>query len=182
MTLALALSLSGCTMLKPETWAKQIFSPSSATDQKACDEGFSARSNPQAPRSIGSVDLQPKVGKLRFQSRIGFIHLRCRVQVAFDQKPSGPFSDFSFVSLEDSSVNSKQVKIEISLEASQNEIFRLTDLPIIYDQDNVIWYAIDRRNENLVTALEVVTSFTIIVNRGLGEERYAVNLTNLPGL
>jgi hypothetical protein len=180
--LIFAATLSSCTMVKPESWAKQIFAPSSGTDQRACDEGFAARSNPQASRSFGYVALKPPVGKLSFFSRIGFIHLRCRVMVAFDQKPSGPFGDFTYVSIEDSSVTSKQVKVQISLEANQNEVFRLTDLPIISDEVDRIWYAIDRRNENLIKSLETVTSFTIIVNRGAGEERYFVNPTNLPGL
>ena len=181
----LALSLTGCALFKPEPWAKQIFAPSSVTDNAACDRGVrEGSSKKDLDDKFGSVEFAPKQGDLAFATRSRTLYLLCYATGLISQgRPSSLRDSYTtFIRIQDSAVKRDQIKVQISLEQDGRELVRLTDAEIETEGDDKTWYSFKRFSQNQLSALEQTTSFTIIVNRGLGEERYPINPTNLPGL
>jgi hypothetical protein len=184
MILALTLSLTSCALFKPEPWAKEIFAPSSATDQRSCDRGKQRGKSEQKSESFGELEFKAKQGNLQITTRGGKLYSLCYVLGLF-------FSDGSIelnpvfrtdIRIEDAAVKRENIKVEVSLEREGNEIARLTESETETEDNDKTWYSFRRLNQNQLAALEQTTSFTIIINRGLAEERYAVNPTSLPGL
>ena len=183
MTLALALSLSGCTMLKPESWAKQIFSPSSVTYNAACDQGILEASGSQELKPIGRVVLSPKQGGLGVLAGYGQTHLICfGVGRILNRRPEEIPQFATEIRIQDASVKRDQIKLQVSLEQDGRELSRLEEAEITPEGNDITVYRFKRFNANQLAALDQADSFTIIVNRGLSEERYPINPTNLPGL
>jgi hypothetical protein len=182
--LILSLSLSGCALFKPEAWAKQMFSPSSQSINTACDNGISSFSRREFPK-FGRVYFSPKVGELGFHSQLGQMTLFCFLAGNFAKSQSSEIAQIftSEVRLLDTTSKREAIKVQISLEREGQELIRL-EPSVIEPQEEAgsTNYVFHRLSGNQITALEETTSFTVIVNRGSGEERYAVNPTNLPGL
>jgi hypothetical protein len=184
MILALALSLTGCALFKSEAWAKQILLPNASTDSTACNKGVQAGSARQELGSFGTITFKPPQGSLGFSTRISQVYLLCYATgLIIGRKPDNiPDSFSTSVRIEDDTTTRAKIRVEISLEQDGNEIVRLTESEIETEGTAKTWYSFKRLSAAQQTALETANSFTIIVNRGAGEERYAVNPTNLPGL
>ena len=179
----LAVSLTGCALFKPEPWARQIFAPSSQSQSTACDRGIN--SNQELPPIVGRVFLSPKVGELSFHSQLGQLQLLCYLAPSFARDQLSLIASIAqtYVLFQDSSVKRENVKVEISLERDGQELVRLKPSTVTPREESAATvFEFARLTSDQLTALEQTTSFSIIVNRGLGEERYAVNPTNLLGL
>jgi hypothetical protein len=182
--LILALSLSGCALFQPEPWAKQIFAPSSMTDQRSCDRGTQRGKSKQTLDDFGRVKFTAKQGDLLFTTRGSKLHLLCYALGLIVGRGSEEFDPIfrTDIRIEASGVKRENIKVEVSLEREGNEIARLTESETETEDNDKTWYSFRRLNQNQLAALEQTTSFTIVINRGLGEERYAVNPTILLGL
>jgi hypothetical protein len=179
--LILALTLSSCTMFKPESWATQVFSPSSQSINTACDRGIEAGPN---AFDFGRIIFSPTVGKLILTTRLSEVHVSCHLIGSFAKTMMDTISTVAKteVQVQDSSVKRELISMEISLEHDGQELVRLKTSSTDAEDTDKTWFSFRRLNQNQLAALEQTTSFTIVINRGLGEERYAVNPTNLPGL
>jgi hypothetical protein len=184
MILGLALSLSGCALFQPESWAKQIFAPSSATDQRACERGKQRGKSEQRSESFGELEFKAKQGNLQVSTRSGKLYQFCFALGLFFDNGSIELNAafYTDIRIEDAAVKRENIKVEVSLEREGTEIARLTESEKETEDNDKTWYSFRRLNQNQLAALEQTTSFTIVIDRGLGEERYAVNPTNLPGL
>jgi hypothetical protein len=167
-----------------ESWGKQIFGPSSATDQRACERGKLRGNSQQNPETFGELEFKAKQGYLLIYTRGGQLYSYCYAiglalsNVSIELSPVFR----TIIRIEDAAVKRENIKVEVSLEREGNEIARLTESETETEDSDKTWYSFRRLNQNQLAALEQTTSFTIIINRGLGEERYAVNPTSLPGL
>jgi hypothetical protein len=182
--LIFAAALSSCALFQPEPWAKEIFAPSSATDQRSCDRGKQRGKSEQKSESFGELEFKAKQGDLRVATRGSKLYFLCYALGLFFSNGSIELSPVfrTDIRIEDAAVKRENIKVEVSLEREGNEIARLTESETETEDNDKTWYSFRRLNQNQLAALEQTTSFTIVINRGLGEERYAVNPTNLPGL
>jgi hypothetical protein len=184
----LVIVLSACapssSQEKQDSWAKQIFAPSSALDQKACAQGRQARSSkPNPDDSPGQVVFTPKQGELNLISRSSLVYFYCSITVVAEILDA---ETRTLIRVKDTAVKGANIKVEVSLEHDSNEIARLKNPDSEASEPkwetDATYFRFGRFDQAQLAAFDQTTSFTIIVNRGLGEERYAVNPTNLPGL
>jgi hypothetical protein len=186
IALLLMVLLASCAPMRgsQESWGRQIFAPSSALDQKACDKGIQVRSskpNPDDP--FGRLAFSPKQGELDMTTRSRLVYFYCSITVV--AKILDPEAR-TLIRVKDTTVTGANIKVEVSLEHNSNEIARLKNPDAEASEPrwetDATYFRFGQFDQAQLAALDQTTSFSIIINRGLGEERYPVNPTNLPGL
>lgn len=174
-----------------ESWGNQIFLSKNA-DARACELGraqskasYDQQNNSQGDYvSLGSVRLSPPQGRMVYLTRYSDYHFYCFVAEPSDANVG--LKDFTFtpasrVWISDQSIKAEQISVQILLEKDGVETLRIKPTTIVKDSPTTRFEFRTFSNQQ-TQAIEVATSFTIVVNRGSTDERYPISPKNLPPL
>lgn len=173
-----------------ESWGNQIFLSKNA-DARACELGraqskatYNQQNHSQGDYvSLGQVTLRPPQGELAYFTRYSDYHFYCFV--AEPSIPNVGLKDFKFtpaskVWISDQSVKAEQISVYILLEKDGKESLQIEPATVVKDSPRYTIFEFRTFSDQETQAIEVATSFTILVNRGSGEERYPISPLNLP--
>jgi hypothetical protein len=191
VALLLTVLLASCAPMQgsQESWARQIFGPSSETLKVGCGKGFDEDNT--FTMGVGRLRLKTSSGRVvRFTSAPGQIFVMCRLfgVIASGRKGrdsflgSEGFQRFSksarpFIVIEGSELNVNQVKVAITLESETGQ--KLLEIKPDSNEafTNGIRFDFKPIAPEQRTLLDSVSSFTIALTIGEKTEQFRVEPT-----
>jgi hypothetical protein len=171
-----------------ESWSRSVFTPSEASFRKACVTSI----NTPLEQDIGEVWFSSPNGKVFFVSAPGTLGIDCQFDFAFGLQDRGNLNNYLNSSefkelMADSQAffvvytqkNMADVAAHISLENANGEEFAQL---ISNNVEGVIpgfRYNFTRFSALDIENIAKTSSFSLVVNRGFGEEKFRVTPDNL---
>ncbi len=184
----LLLSLAACApgAGTGESWARAIFAPSNATIKSACNTKMDLFAQSDLGTTVGGIPLSSNGHSIRFQSAPGQAAIFCGIfggLVANGNRES--FFNTSvytksrdeahvFVVVNGSDIDIKTASLSINLEDEAGMSLAVIKAPIVESVLPGVRFDFEHTSFAREAQLDRVASFTIIVNRRTGEERYKV--------
>jgi hypothetical protein len=165
-----------------ESWGKAMFSPSSVSDQAACDAGFEFGQTQKKLNSVGALRFQTSKGLVLFNTRLSKLYFLCNSLGWLNGRKPSSFSPVfsSDIMFDDAAMVGKTAQVTISLEDEQGKEFARLNATKDETEGNRQWYTPISYSNADIAALNLAKSFTIIINRGTTDERYKVNSSFTP--
>jgi hypothetical protein len=182
------LALSACApgAGTGESWARAIFAPSNSTIKSACNAKMDLFAKSDSGTTVGGIPLSSNGHSIRFQSAPGQAAIFCGIfggLVANGNRDS--FFNTSiytksrdeahvFVVVNGNDIDIKTASLSINLEDETGANLAGVKAPIVEGVLPGVRFDFEHTSFAREPQLDRVASFTIIVNRGTGEERYKV--------
>jgi hypothetical protein len=184
----LLLMLAACVpgASTSESWARAIFAPSNATIKSACNMAMDLFGKSDIETSIGEILLVSNGHSIRFVSAPGDATTFCGLLggfIANDDRFSF-FNSFAYTDIRDdahvfvvvngTNIDIKTASLSISLEDETGASLAIVKAPNVEGVLPGVRFDFESTTFTREPQLDRVASFTIILNRGTGEERYKV--------
>ena len=178
MLVGLAAVLIACapSVSSREAWGRAVFSPSSSSERAACDAGYQYGQTTKAIQTVGLISFSTPRGSLRLLTRLAKLHFLCNSIGLFNGRKPETYSDVfnTDVGFEDATMVGRFAKVSFSLEDEKGSEFARLTAEQTETEKNRQWYARKSYSATDLAALDKAASFSIIIERGSGEERYKV--------
>ena len=178
LLVAVSVVFSSCApgLFGSESWGKSIFAPSAASDSAACDAGYQYGQTNKAIQTVGFIQFKSSKGPVRLLTRLGMAYFLCNsLGLLNGRKPASISPVFTTsISFDDASFVGKIAKVSISLEDQKGQEFARITAEQDETENSKQWYKLKSLSSGDIAALDKAVSFTIIIERAAGEEKYKI--------
>jgi hypothetical protein len=175
--LVLALVLSSCvpTLLSSKSWVRIAIAPDAVERNEACNRGFSNASRRNFQDVLaGVVDLGGTTSGLQFYSSLGSTYSLCYIFGFGSTRPSQTPVVNTFVTIDQVGLKPEQVKAQIALEADNGNVLQSIAPSAVRTDSDGTTLVFGKFTGSDVDAMNNATSFSFILDRGKGEERFRI--------
>ncbi len=177
--LSCALLLSSCVppLLGSPNWVRIALAPNAIERNAACDRAVAQSSSTQFKLDnlvSGVIQLGPEKDNLSLFSSLGGTYTLCRVLGFSGRRPDEVPNIYTFVVVGQAGLEPSQLSVKLEFNDAEGKTFHtMTASQIDAKEDDV--KAVFKRVVGTDTeAMNKSVTFTVVINRGKGEERHRV--------
>jgi hypothetical protein len=175
--LLLAVLFSSCvpTLLSSPNWVRVALAPDAMERNAACDRAVANAARRDFSTIVaGVVDLSPEDEGLKLFSSLGGTYTLCSVFGISGRKPESVPVSSSFIVIEQPGLKASQVTASIELNDGNGVVLRSVSPSSIEEDSEDVTASFRRWNGADFDAMNKAAFFTVVLNRGKGEEKYRV--------